>query len=172
MTLKNNKNLHMKEFKTAKMDNKTKIITIILLIALPLLSITSFFLQPPKPIVSVFLTVLLSVVILISYGLVPKRIAISDSQILIKNLFGSIVINIEEISTLERIEKIGFNIRTFGVGGLFGYFGYFNGNDTWYVTNIHKKVKMILKSGKKYMMSPENTDDFVNTVQQLLPEKL
>jgi hypothetical protein len=52
------------------------------------------------------------------------------------------------------------------VGGLFGYFGYFNGKEVWYVTNTHKKVKIVLESGKVYMISPENTDDFVQEVEQ------
>ncbi|MDQ0475701.1 PH domain-containing protein [Chryseobacterium sp. MDT2-18] len=160
----------MKEFVTAKMDDRTKIFTLILLVLLPLLALSSFFMQPPKPVVSVVLTILLISVIVISYGLVPKRIAISDDQILIRNLFGAVIININEIKTADKIEKTGLNLRTFGVGGLFGYFGYFNGRDVWYVTNIHKKVKMILKSGKIYMISPENPDNFLQEVHRRMSE--
>ncbi|QBO59129.1 PH domain-containing protein [Chryseobacterium salivictor] len=160
----------MKEFVTAKMDDRTKIFTLILLVLLPLLALSSFFMQPPKPVVSVVLTILLFSVIVISYGLVPKRIAISDDQILIRNLFGAVIININEIKTADKIEKTGLNLRTFGVGGLFGYFGYFNGRDVWYVTNIHKKVKMILKSGKIYMISPENPDNFLQEVHRRMSE--
>ena len=76
------------------------------------------------------------------------------------------VINIKEIETFGTLDKIGLNLRTAGVGGLFGYFGYFNGKDVWYVTNTKKKVKMILNSGKVYMISPENPDDFVKEVQK------
>ena len=156
----------MKEFNTAKMDGTTKTITIVVLFFLILFPISSFFFEPPKPIISVTSFVLMYGAIFIAYGFIPKRIAISSDQILIKNIFGSIVINIMEIESFGKIEKLGLNIRTFGVGGLFGYFGRFNGGDLWYVTHTHKKVKIILKSGKIYMISPENPDDFVNEIQQ------
>ena len=156
----------MKEFSTAKMDETTKMITIIVLLFLILFPISSFFFEPPKPAISIVSFILMYGVIFISYGFIPKRIAVSTDQILIKNLFGSVVINIKEIETLGTLEKIGLNLRTAGVGGLFGYFGYFNGKDVWYVTNTKKKVKMILQSGKVYMISPENPDDFVKEVQK------
>ena len=158
--------INMKEFSTAKMDETTKMITIIVLLFLILFPISSFFFEPPKPAISIVSFVLMYGVIIISYGFIPKRIAVSTDQILIKNLFGSVVINIKEIETLGTLEKIGLNLRTAGVGGLFGYFGYFNGKDVWYVTNTKKKVKMILQSGKVYMISPENPDDFVKEVQK------
>ena len=148
------------------MDETTKMITIIVLLFLILFPISSFFFEPPKPAISIVSFFLMYGVIFISYGFIPKRIAVSTDQILIKNLFGSVVINIKEIETLETLDKIGLNLRTAGVGGLFGYFGYFNGKDVWYVTNTKKKVKMILNSGKVYMISPENPDDFVKEVQK------
>ncbi len=156
----------MKEFSTAKMDETTNMITVIVLLFLLLFPISSFFFEPPKPAISIISFVLMYGVIFISYGFIPKRIAVSTDQILIKNLFGSVVINIKEIETFGTLEKIGLNLRTAGVGGLFGYFGYFNGKDVWYVTNTKKKVQIILQSGKVYMISPENPDDFVKAVQQ------
>lgn len=156
----------MKEFVTAKMDETTKMITIIVLLFLILFPISSFFFEPPKPAISIISFVLMYGVIFISYGFIPKRIAVSTDQILVKNLYGSIIINIKEIETVGTLEKTGLNLRTAGVGGLFGYFGYFNGKDIWYVTNTKKKIKMVLKSGKVYMISPENPDYFVKEVQK------
>ncbi len=147
------------------MDGTTKTITIIVLLFLILFPISSFFFEPPKPVISIASFALMYGAILIAYGFIPKRIAVSNDQILVKNVFGSVVININEIETIGKIEKIGLNFRTFGIGGLFGYFGYFNGKDVWYVTNTHKKVKMILKSKKIYILSPENPDDFVKEVE-------
>ena len=156
----------MKEFNTANMDGTTKTITIIASLFLILFPISSFFFEPPKPVISISSFVLMYGAVFIAYGFIPKRIAVSNDQILVKNLFGSVLININEIETIDKIEKTGLYLRTFGVGGLFGYFGYFNGGEIWYVTNPHKKVKMILKSGKTYLISPENPDDFVKEVLQ------
>ena len=158
--------MNMKEFSTAKMDGRTKTTTIIVLLFLIVFPIASLFFIPPKPAVSIPSFILLYGVIFISYGFIPKRIAVSDDQILIKNLFGSVIININEIETIDKIEKTGLNLRTFGVGGVFGYFGYFNGRDVWYVTNIHKRVKITVDSGKIYMISPENPADFENVISQ------
>ncbi|MDP2453122.1 MULTISPECIES: PH domain-containing protein [unclassified Kaistella] len=158
--------MNVKEFSTAKMDNTTKIITVIVLFFLLLLPFSTFLSDQPQPVFLVTSFVLMYGAIFISYGFIPKRIAVSDDQILIKNLFGPVLINIDNIETIAKIEKLGLNLRTFGVGGLFGYFGYFNGKDVWYVTNRHKKVKMILKSGKVYIISPENPDDFVKEIEK------
>ena len=71
-----------------------------------------------------------------------------------------------DINTIEKNPKIGLNIRTMGVGGVFGHFGIFNGNDVWYVTNIHNKSKNNeTKTGKIYMISPENPEEFIKIVK-------
>lgn len=156
----------MNEFTTAKMDDKTKTITIVLILFLTLFPMWSFLFQPPKPLISIFSIILMYGVIFIAYGFIPRRIAVSDSQILIKNIYGSILINLNEIASINMVEKLSLNLRTFGVGGLFGYFGYFNGGDVWYVTNIHKKIKIVLKSGKTYIISPENPDHFIAEIKK------
>lgn len=154
-----------KEFQTAKMDRTTRIITIIVFLFLLLFPFSTFLFDKPELVFIVTSFILMYGAIFISYGFVPKRIAISYDQILIKNLFGSVIINSKEIETIGQIEKEGINFRTFGIGGLFGYFGYFNGRDVWYVTNPHKKVKILLESGKVYMISPENAEDFIKEVE-------
>ena len=109
----------------------------------------------------ILLTVgILMAAVVSSYLMIPK-IGVDTQTVYITNRFVKIRIPVSEIKMAERFNRIGFNIRTFGVGGLFGYFGYFNGNDVWYVTNIKKKVKITLKSGKIYMISPENPEGFI-----------
>ena len=93
------------------------------------------------------------------------QLFLNDKTIVIKNNFVNIKIPFDDINTIEENPKIGLNIRTMGVGGLFGHFGYFNGNDVWYVTNIHNKVKITMKSGKIYMISPENPEEFIKKVK-------
>lgn len=159
-----------KEFCTAKMDRTTKMITIVVILILLLLPLLSLLLEPPKLIIYVASFVLLYGVIVISYGFIPRRIAISHDQILIKNLYGPMIINIHEIESAVKIDQLGLNIRTFGVGGLFGYFGYFNGGDVWYETNTYKKVKIVLMTGKIYMINPENPDEFVKAVHHQITQ--
>lgn len=97
--------------------------------------------------------------------MIPEISVDAQKNILIKNTFVNFKIKREEITNLERIIGKKFNIRTFGVGGMFGYFGYFKGNDVWYVNNLDKKIQITMKSGKTYMISPENTEDFLRQLE-------
>ncbi len=149
------------------MDGKTKTITIILIIFLIFFPISSFFFQPPKPTISILSIIIMYGGIIVAYGFIPKRIALSEDQILIKNLYGSILIDINNVTEVQAFRNRSLNFRTFGVGGLFGYFGLFNGTDTWYVTNTQKQVKITLNKGKNYMISPENPDEFISSLLKL-----
>jgi hypothetical protein len=104
---------------------------------------------------------------LVSYLMVPK-IMIKDKSILLKNTFTTLTILANNIRTVETYPLIGFNVRTMGVGGIFGFFGYFNWGEVWYVTNIYKKVKIVMNTGKVYMISVENPVVFVEEIKNLM----
>ena len=154
----------MKEFANAKMDKWTLFYTILYIFFSIGMVIFMFNTDAPK-FALITLGSILSGAFIFAYFMIPK-INLSENAIHVKNAFVNFKISIQDISYVEKVEKLGLNIRTFGAGGVFGYFGYFNGNDVWYVTNIKKKVKITMKSGKIYMISPENPDDFFNTISQ------
>lgn len=106
-------------------------------------------------------------VFLVSYLMVPK-ISFNHQTITVKNTFNTINIAIDDIKIIETYPLIGFNIRTMGVGGVFGFFGYFNWGEVWYVTNIYKKVKIMTNSKKTYMISVENPVEFVEEIKKLM----
>jgi len=58
-------------------------------------------------------------------GLAPQRLEIGESQIVILRRYKSVVINREEIKSVEKLPANAMRgaIRTGGVGGLFGYYG-------------------------------------------------
>ena len=60
-------------------------------------------------------------------GLAPQRLEIGESQIVILRRYKSVVINREEIKSVEKLPANAMHgaIRTGGVGGLFGFFGKF-----------------------------------------------
>lgn len=155
----------MKAFQTASMDSLTRILSFVFggICVGEILKLL-FFRKSEETFMWVTIAILFAA-LLSSYLMIPK-IFVDKEIISIKNTFVNIKIPVADIHTVEKYEKIGFNIRTFGVGGLFGYFGYFNGNDVWYVTNIRKKIKIIMKSGKIYMISPENPDEFISEIQK------
>lgn len=124
------------------------------------------FNQNAPIVVTLVLILILTSAFLISYLMVPK-ITLNKDSISIKNMFVNFNILINEIEKIEKIETTAYgNIRNFGVGGIFGYFGFFNGNDVWYVTNIYKKVKVVMDNGKVYMISPETPVAFVEEIKK------
>ncbi len=58
-----------------------------------------------------------------------------------------------------------WTIRTFGVGGLFGYYGEFVnwklGNMTWYATRRDKTVLIETVDDKKLIVTPDEPEAFI-----------
>jgi hypothetical protein len=157
----------MKTFPTAGMDRATLLYTLLFaLICSATIILPLIFLEEEETGFLWIPAVVLVAAPTLSYLLIPK-LAVGDGKVIIKNTFANISVPVVSITDVERYDKVGFNIRSFGVGGLFGYFGYFNGNDVWYVTNIKRKVKITVKTGKVYMVSPENPDAFVAEILKM-----
>ncbi|TXF79602.1 PH domain-containing protein [Chryseobacterium sp.] len=154
----------MKAFPTAGMDRATAVYSVIFgVICAGVVATLLFFGEKGEMALVLIPAVVLVAATVTAYLMIPK-ISVGDGKVMVKNTFVNIVFPVVSITRVERYEKVGFNIRTFGVGGVFGYFGYFNGNDVWYVTNIRKKVKITLKTGKVYMVSPEDPDGFIDEI--------
>ena len=159
----------MRHFKTARMDLMTKMLTVFLISICIAVPVTTFFLAKKDteiPFAAVWFTsIVLMGAVVVSYLLSPK-ISIERRTLIISNQLIKKRIPIESIKGVKKYDRIGLNIRTFGIAGLFGYFGYFNGGDIWYVTNIRKKVK-IQTYGKLYVISPENPEEFMQAINDL-----
>lgn len=95
--------------------------------------------------------------ILIALSLRPVSYMLEGKDLKIKKQFGQTAM-IENIKTAEPVRAVG--IRTFGVGGLFAYTGWFNGNEEWFVTDRKKAVKLTSED-KTVLISPENPEEFM-----------
>lgn len=152
----------MKNF-TSKMDKKTGLMTTSFVVFAVAVPFVMYKLGAPR--VSLFMvSLIMALAFITSYMMIPQ-LFVDQKVIIIKNNFVNIKIPLQDIKNIEASPNIGLNIRTLGVGGVFGHFGYYNGNDVWYVTNIHNKVKITMKSGKIYMISPENPEEFIKKVK-------
>lgn len=71
-------------------------------------------------------------------------------------------------------KDIRFSIRTFGIGGVFGFSGSFTnkkfGDMMWYFTRKDKLV-MIVTNTQKFVLSPDKSKDFLKEVQKMIDEK-
>lgn len=89
--------------------------------------------------------------------------SISDKKIMLAD--------IEEIRTVEDGE-MGAGIRTFGVGGLFGYYGRFSfqkaGNVTLYATKIINNIFIQTRQGKRLIITPDDKEGFIQELKMKL----
>jgi len=113
---------------------------------------------------------LLFVAILLgSWLYAPQSYTIDSNGLTINRPIGKVNIKLEDIKqvrTLADNETKG-TIRTFGVGGLFGYFGKFHtpsiGHSTFYATQRKNKILIVTNNDKKVIITPDN----INLVEKL-----
>ena len=96
------------------------------------------------------------------YLYAPQAYLVETDKIIIIRPIGLIDISFENISGIKLIDKSQFRtlIRTFGVGGLFGYYGYYYsssiGKLTLYTTQRKNLVIIEQKVGRKVVLSPDD----------------
>jgi hypothetical protein len=108
-------------------------------------------------------------VILICEGLAPQRLEISKKQLVILRRYKSITIRADEVLSVDKLPKNALRgaVRTWGVGGFFGYFGrYYQGSIgsfQLYATSFDNLFLIRLANGKKIVIScsePEKMKEF------------
>ena len=106
---------------------------------------------------------------LLCEGYAPQRLEIGASKLVILRRYNSVTITTTQIRSIERLpdNALRFAVRTFGCGGLFGYFGRFYtrqiGAFSLYATCFENLYLITLLDGKKVVVScaePELLDEF------------
>jgi len=119
------------------------------------------------------LAILLMIIYLICMILKPLNYEITKDDLIIRRLINSVHIKRSDIESLELIDKSALSgtVRTFGVGGLFGWYGKFAnsklGDMTWYVTRRDKPVLINKKDGKKILISPDEAEALVSDFKKV-----
>jgi hypothetical protein len=154
----------------ASFDNSTKIITIGVTI------LFAFIFLLPIIIIkdgsdnqnAIYTRVAMLLFYIITYGFSTKSYQITPDEIIIRRLLGNVKIKRSEILSVEIIEKeqMGWLIRTFGVGGLFGYWGKFSssklGSMTWYATKKNRIILIKTINNKRIVITPDEMEQFVS----------
>lgn len=173
------------EFRTARLNTLALVITII--VSALLIGLSLFFIIE-VPIGWIFAIGMMSLLI-ICYALSPKRLVLRGGMLSIEKVIGTkIVIALQDIEGYVRVPdfsklKIA---RTFGNGGLFGFYGMFTtaeyGSLNCQLTSF--KDIFIIKSKKgRFAVSPAQPNRFeeqlktvvegtVGTLEQLQPEHI
>jgi hypothetical protein len=103
----------------------------------------------------------------------PVSYVVEKNGITIKRPFKSYHIELNKIMNTYLTDKktMKWTIRTFGVGGLFGYYGKFRnktfGNMTWYATQQKNYLIIETTNNRKIVLTPDDTD-MIKEIQKLI----
>jgi hypothetical protein len=103
----------------------------------------------------------------------PKQYEINENELVIHRKIGNLTILRNDITQIEKIEaytQLGFVIRLFGSGGLFGWLGIFYsgkyGIFKMYAGAASPLLMISYGNGKKIGISPEDLDGFMATLNE------
>lgn len=155
-------------YKTS-MDNVTKGITIGLTILFAIIIIAQYdIIKDTSHTIPNYTTIALLIFYFIAFAFRPISYEITGELLVVHRIFMAVKISKDSIKSVELIDKdkIRPALRTFGVGGLFGYYGKFAnfkmGAMTWYATRKSNTVLLITKDNKKIILTPNDPVNFVN----------
>ncbi|GEM55467.1 hypothetical protein B0A58_08605 [Flavobacterium branchiophilum NBRC 15030 = ATCC 35035] len=159
------------DFQTT-LDNQTKWITAgVYALFLGLICFTLFF-DTFEIVTAIILLFILTVMTIATLYYKPKTIAIHDNEIIIKRPIGNVILKRTNIASIQILKKndLKWSVRTFGIGGFFGYYGAFwnkkYGTMTWYLTRRNAMIMITTISNSKILISPDQVDLFVTTYQK------
>lgn len=107
----------------------------------------------------VVLNVIMLPIMLICEGLAPQRLEIYEKKLVILRRYKSLTIYADEVLSIDRLPKNALRgaVRTWGVGGFFGYFGHYYtgliGPFKLFATNFDNLYLVRLTNGKKIVFS-------------------
>lgn len=115
----------------------------------------------------VYVTSFCLLIYFLTYAFRPVNYIVTNDELIVTRPVFNVCIKKADIKTVELIErkKLGYSIRTFGVGGLFGYYGWFTnftlGKMTWYATRRNNYVLVRTVHNKKIILTPDEPGQFV-----------
>lgn len=152
----------------ASLDNLSRIITIALSFIFILAISAQVILFQKGGMTAPLIT---SAVLLLTYGIAfsirPLGYTWTDKALIIQRPVKNVHIDRHTISHVEILDPsaLKWTWRTFGVGGLFGYFGRFTnsslGGMTWYATRRNDNAVLVVAGNKKIILTPDNPEQFV-----------
>lgn len=152
----------------ASLDKTAKVITIAVLLLSLGISLYSIYgivnaVSGSEVILHVIIILFFLIFTISVWAYSPKGYEVKNQSVVVLRKAGNIVIPFREIAvstTLEERQMKG-TIRTFGVGGFFGYFGKFRvpglGSTTLYTTQMRNFIHIGLKNGKNIIITPDDT---------------
>ena len=157
----------------ASLDKTAKIVTVCVSFLLLLIVIFQAVIyvqyQSWPSLASIFLLFILYIV---TYLYSPRFYKIESNNITVHRAASNVTFLRSEIKNIQIIngQKLRGAIRTFGVGGMFGYFGQFLNAElgcmTWYATQRKRTAVLIeMTNNKKIIVTPDEPEQFIKNCQ-------
>ncbi len=110
----------------------------------------------------IFSIILMGSIYLFCYSFRPTKYIVDSEKITIKRPLKDLIIDMKNIQQVFLVsnDTMKWTIRTFGNGGLFGYYGKFRnrtyGNMTWYATKRDNYLLIETSKHKKIILTPDD----------------
>ncbi len=160
---------------SASIDKPTKIITIGLTVLFVGISVFEFLTFSAEATIGAFVsTAILIGVYGGAYIYRPVGYSLTEETLVVHRPISDIVYSLQTLDSVQIVtkEQLKFTIRTFGVGGFWGYFGKFYnsvyGKMTWYVTRRDQLV-LIKTDNKTILLSPDDIESFTLRLKSYAP---
>lgn len=155
----------------ASLDKLAKLVTLIISLMFASIIIGQLVLIIDSVQSTSFFSILILVLIYLFVFLYrPLYYRTTDNLLVIHRPISNIKINLKDIKSVEILDKerLKGTMRTFGVGGLFGYWGKFANSEigvmTWYATKRDNAVLITTFNDKKVLLTPDNPELFVSVI--------
>ena len=118
----------------------------------------------------IYVDIILLIIYCLAFAFRPAGYKITGDTLIICRPISNVQINRTDIKKVEMLDnkELSGTIRTFGVGGLFGYYGFFAnytlGSMTWYATRRDKGVLITTINNKKIVVTPDEQAAFVDAL--------
>lgn len=157
----------------ARWDNLLKWSTAVVIVILAIMLRLSFLPQFAPTGYAAVIRTTVAAIFLASFLFAPRCYVVVNNSLIIKRYLGHVAVPLSEIASVRALDagEIRFAIRTFGVGGFFGYYGRFwcrsIGSFRAYITDRSNCVVIQTRHGHKIVISPENRLEFLELIKAL-----
>lgn len=147
----------------ASLDKTSKLITVAICVLFGILSIrqVSMILNNDATLQSIGVLAVLLSIVFFSFLFRTTAYSLSSEELVIHRPVKNVSVAISNIKFVQPVapENLKGTIRTFGVGGLFGYYGTFSnsklGKMTWYLTQKRNMVLIHTHLDQTILISPD-----------------
>ena len=107
--------------------------------------------------------IILGIAFILGFALSTRKYIVNADSLVIVTPFHSRTLLKQDFFRVDIINRkdLGFMIRMFGNGGLFGYYGWYRaanlGNFFFYGTQMKNLLLIQMKTGRKYIITPDDT---------------